>query len=539
MVDIRRLPRAKNSFEDIRRKNQIYVDHTDLIFEFAYLDGPNFLSRPRRFGKSLLVSTLESLFSHGTEYFKGLKIEKLWDKAENGKTYKVIHLDFSALSFENKNELNNQITYVLADCAKRDGINLPDDYKERSAGLNLKTLVESAPSEYVLLIDEYDYPLTHSLGNKELFESYRLYLQGLFGAIKGLTGDMRFIFITGVGRFAKTSVFSQMNNLRDLSLESKFATLLGYTDDDMHQYFEEYVDNAANTLGITKAECYTQIKSHYDGYRFHADNKTMLHNPWSVLNFLYTPEQGFKNFWYETGGAYPTLIAKYVKNIQETPLQTLQKTKCGPQTLSEFYDYFDVTPISLLYQTGYLSVRSEKNELGGESLYLVPPNLEVKSSLIQLYYREVRDNPLDDDIFHDFSSALINNFKKADFEALIKTFSAALNTFGYDDKEAFKTEHYCRDIIYYTLSLSGINAQREAISADGRADIVVELSAKRYVFEFKLAKTKDSEKELLDKAIEQAKDKRYGEILPHKELNRIAVVINAEDKAIAKWRIVD
>lgn len=539
MVDIRRLPRAKNSFEDIRRKNQIYVDHTDLIFEFAYLDGPNFLSRPRRFGKSLLVSTLESLFSHGTEYFKGLKIEKLWDKAENGKTYKVIHLDFSALSFENKNELNNQITYVLADCAKRDGINLPDDYKERSAGLNLKTLVESAPSEYILLIDEYDYPLTHSLGNKELFESYRLYLQGLFGAIKGLTGDMRFIFITGVGRFAKTSVFSQMNNLRDLSLESKFATLLGYTDDDMHQYFEEYVDNAANTLGITKTECYTQIKSHYDGYRFHADNKTMLHNPWSVLNFLYTPEQGFKNFWYETGGAYPTLIAKYVKNIQETPLQTLQKTKCGPQTLSEFYDYFDVTPISLLYQTGYLSVRSEQNELGGESLYLVPPNLEVKSSLIQLYYREVRDNPLDDDIFHDYSSALINNFKKADFEALIKTFSAALNTFGYDDKEAFKTEHYCRDIIYYTLSLSGINAQREAISADGRADIVVELSAKRYVFEFKLAKTKASEKELLDKAIEQAKDKRYGEILPQKDLNRIAVVINAEDKAIAQWRIVD
>ncbi|WP_406017027.1 AAA family ATPase [Succinivibrio sp.] len=539
MVDIRRLPRAQNRFETLRKKNQIYVDHTDLIFEFAYLDGPNFLSRPRRFGKSLLVSTLESLFSHGTEYFKGLKIEKLWDKAENGKTYKVIHLDFSALSFENKNELNNQITYVLADCAKRDGINLPDDYKERSAGLNLKTLVESAPSEYVLLIDEYDYPLTHSLGNKELFESYRLYLQGLFGAIKGLTGDLRFIFITGVGRFAKTSVFSQMNNLRDLSLESKFATLLGYTDDDMHQYFEEYVDNAANTLGITKAECYTQIKSHYDGYRFHADNKTMLHNPWSVLNFLYTPEQGFKNFWYETGGAYPTLIAKYVKNIQETPLQTLQKTKCGPQTLSEFYDYFDVTPISLLYQTGYLSVRSEQNELGGESLYLVPPNLEVKSSLIQLYYREVRDNPLDDDIFHDYSSALINNFKKADFEALIKTFSAALNTFGYDDKEAFKTEHYCRDIIYYTLSLSGINAQREAISADGRADIVVELSAKRYVFEFKLAKTKASEKELLEKAIEQAKDKRYGEILPHKELNRIAVVINAEDKAIAQWRIED
>ena len=169
MVDSTKLPKAKNSFEDIRKKNQIYIDHTDLIYEFAYLDGANFLSRPRRFGKSLLVSTLESLFSHGTEFFKGLKLEKLWNERENGRTYKVIHIDFSSLSFEDKNELNNQIVYVLADTAKRDGVVFPDDYKERSAGLNLKTLVDAAPSEYVLLIDEYDYPLTHSLGNKVLF----------------------------------------------------------------------------------------------------------------------------------------------------------------------------------------------------------------------------------------------------------------------------------------------------------------------------------------------------------------------------------
>ena len=245
MVDIRRLPRANNSFEDIRKKNQIYVDHTDLIYEFAYLDGPNFLSRPRRFGKSLLISTLESLFSHGTEYFKGLKIERLWNEAEKGKTYKVIQLDFSTLSFENKNELDSEINEILFEVAEKNGVTLSDRKEHRSAGLNLKTLVESAPSEYVLLIDEYDCPLTHSLGNKELFESYRQYLQGLFGAIKGVTGDMRFIFITGVGRFAKTSVFSQMNSLRDLSLESKFAPLLGYTDDDMHQYFDEYVEKAS------------------------------------------------------------------------------------------------------------------------------------------------------------------------------------------------------------------------------------------------------------------------------------------------------
>ena len=204
---------------------------------------------------------------------------------------------------------------------------------------------------------------------------------------------------------AKTSVFSQLNNIRDLGLESDFAPLLGYTDEDMHQYFDEYVENAANTLDITKDECYSQIKAHYDGYRFHVDNEITLHNPWSVLNFLTAPKNGFRNFWYETGGAYPTLIATYIKNIKNAPLQTLLKTKCGPNTLSEFYDYFDVTPVSLLYQTGYLSVRAEKNELGGKSLFLVPPNLEVHSSLIQLYYRNVRKNALDDDVFYEFSSA--------------------------------------------------------------------------------------------------------------------------------------
>ncbi|SFK25017.1 AAA family ATPase [Succinivibrio dextrinosolvens] len=537
MVNLERLPTAKNKFEDLRKKNQIYVDHTDLIFEFARFDKPNFLSRPRRFGKSLLISTLESLFSHGTEYFKGLKIEKLWNDKEKGKTYKVIHLDFSSFAYISPVDFDAKICGILEKETKKFNISrtpVTATYKSDSL---LTDIVSDNPGEYVLLIDEYDYPLTHSLEDENQFKEYRSFLQGFFGAIKALSGNMRFIFITGVGRFAKTSIFSQLNNLRDLGLEPEFAPLLGYTEEDMHFYFDEYVENAAMILNISKEECYTQIKSHYDGYRFHADNESLLHNPWSVLNFLSNPKNGFKNFWYETGGAYPTLIASYIKSIKKTPLETLLKTKCGPKTLNEFYDYFDATPLSLLYQTGYLSVRSEDNELGGQSLFLVPPNLEVHSSLVQLYYRNVRKNPLDDDTFFDFSSALINNFEHSNYNALIKTFSAALNTFGYDDKEAFKSEHYCRDIIYFTLVLSGINASREVICAGGRADLVVELTDKRYVFEFKLAKTKSSEKKLLEEAIEQSKDKRYGEILPLKETTRIAVVIGANDKAVSQWKL--
>ena len=539
MVNLERLPAANNSFESLRALNQIYVDHTDLIFEFARYNKPNFLSRPRRFGKSLLVSTLHSLFSHGTEYFKGLKIENLWVEREKGKTYKVIHLDFSSFAYTSPVDFDAKIYDILDKIASNLSISRTNSSGTYKSDALLTDIISSSPSEFVLLIDEYDYPLTHSLDDEKLFNEYRVFIQGFFGAIKSLTGKMRFIFITGVGRFAKTSVFSQLNNLRDLGLESDFSSLLGYTEKDMHQYFDEYVENAANVLNLSKEECYAQIKSHYDGYRFHVENETLLHNPWSVLNFLSAPKNGFKNFWYETGGAYPTLIARYIESIQNTPLAQIQKVKIGDEDLSTFYDFFDVPTVSLLYQTGYLSIMTEENDLGGESLFLVPPNLEVKSALTKLYYVKIRKNAVENNVIKDFSTALINNFDAQNFERMIKTFSAALNTFGYDDHEAFKSEHYCRDIIYFTLTLSGINTQREVISAEGRADLVVELSDKRYVFEFKLAKDKQSEEKLLEEAIEQSKDKRYGEILPLKLLTRIAVVISADDKAVDLWEVVD
>ena len=539
MVDITKLPKAKSGFEELRLSNQIYVDHTDLIYEFAYLEGPNFLSRPRRFGKSRLISTLESLFSHGTKFFKGLKIENLWEEREKGKTYKVIHLDFSSFAFTNPIDFDAKIYDILDKFANNLKITRTKNSGTYKSDSLLTDIISSSPSEFVLLIDEYDYPLTHSLDDEKIFNEYRVFLQGFFGTIKSLTGKMRFIFITGVGRFAKTSVFSQLNNLRDLGLESKFAPLLGYTEPDIHQYFDEYVDNAANILKLSKEECYAQIKSHYDGYRFHVNNDTLLHNPWSVLNFLAFPDDGFKNFWYETGGAYPTLISKYIKSIQNTPLTQIQKVKIGDEELSAFYDFFDVPTVSLLYQTGYLTVRTEENDLGGESLFLVPPNLEVKSALTKLYYVKIRKNAVESNVIKDFSTALVNNFESHNFERMIKTFSAALNTFGYDDKEAFNSEHYCRDIIYFTLTLSGINAQREVISSNGRADLVVELPESRYIFEFKLAKEKKFEEKLLEEAIEQTKDKRYGEILPLKTLTRIAVVISANDKNVALWNVCE
>ncbi|MDY6419979.1 MAG: AAA family ATPase [Succinivibrio dextrinosolvens] len=539
MVDITKLPKAKSGFEELRLSNQIYVDHTDLIYEFAYLEGPNFLSRPRRFGKSLLISTLESLFSNGTKFFKGLKIEKFWEEREKGKTYKVIHLDFSSFAYTSPIDFDAKIYDILDKIANNLNItrtNSSGTYKSDSL---LTDIISSSPSEFVLLIDEYDYPLTHSLDDEKLFNEYRVFLQGFFGTIKSLTGKMRSIFITGVGRFAKTSVFSQLNNLRDLGLEAKFAPLLGYTESDMHQYFDEYVENAASILNLSKEECYAQIKAHYDGYRFHAENETLLHNPWSVLNFLSAPENGFKNFWYETGGSYPTLISKYIKSIQDTPLKTLQKIEIREQELNLFYDYFDVPTVSLLYQTGYLSLRVEYDvELAITMLYLCPPNLEVKSALASLYLIKVRDTPIT--VKEERTAiALKDDFKKLNYENLIKHFNVVLNSFGYDNKVAFTDERNCRDFIDLAMCVAGINSRKEVINSIGMADLVVEMPETRFVFEFKLARTNDSKDKLLEEALEQSKDKRYGEILPIKEIIRVGVVISAEDKAVVLWNVCE
>ena len=537
MANLERLPAANNSFESLRSLDQIYVDHTDLIFEFARFNKANFLTRPRRFGKSLLVSALASLFSHGTEFFKGLKIEKLWEEREKGKTYKVIHLDFSSLTYSDKNEFNAELCKRLKDIIYTQNIKVREILPDDSAGTILFKIVSDNKAQTVLLIDEYDYPLTHSLGDKALFEDYRNYLQGFLGAIKSLTGDLRFIFITGVGRFAKTSVFSQLNNLRDLGLESKFATLLGYTEDDIHQYFDRYVENAAGILNLSKDECYAQIKAHYDGYRFHFDNEIMLHNPWSVLNFLSTPEQGFRNFWNETGGTYPTLIAKYIKSIQDTPLENLKKVRISRDDLDIFYDYFDIPTVSLLYQTGYLSIRPEYDEdLAITRGFLCPPNLEVKSALSKLYLKKVRVTPITEDD-EDTASALVQDFREQNYENLIKHFNVILNSFVFDNKVAFIDERNCRDFIDLAMSVAGINSRKEVINSQGSADLVVEMPKKRFVFEFKLARAKNSEMKLLAEALSQARDNRYGEILPIKEIIRIGVVISAVNKRVSLWKV--
>lgn len=536
MAELAKLPYACTNFESLRNSGMIYVDKTDLIYEIARLKVPYFLTRPRRFGKSLLLSTLESLFSNGTEFFKGLKIEKLW---EDKNTYKVIRLDFSSLTYDDPASFDRGLKEKLLDYVSKYKIPVVRRKDNRSAGETLSMIINSVPTDnIVLLIDEYDHPLTHSLDDKELFSSLRNYLSGFFGAIKSDVGRLRFFFMTGVGKFAKASVFSQLNNLLDISQSAKYAALLGYTEDELHSCFSEYIDNAAKILKVTDEQIYIELKTYYDGYRLTEASTKQVYNPWSCLSFLLHPENGFRNYWYETGGAYPTIIAKYLRSIKETPLESLLSVKITKDDLNTFYDYFDVPTVSLLYQTGYLTIREVYNEIYKmNQLVLSPPNLEVKSALAKLYLMEIRENKISVDDIH-LSEVLRTDFDDHNYSNMQSHFNIILNNFGYDNKVAFADERNCRDFVGLALCVGGLDSRKEVISAKGRADLVVELPDERFVFEFKLSKNESDDEALLDKASIQLKDKSYGELLPIKIIHRIAVIISAEKKEITIFKIL-
>ena len=286
------LPLGRSTFATLRARNEIYVDKTDLIYQLARFDSKIFLARPRRFGKSLLISTLESLFKYGLRDFKGLAIEKLW----NDKTYQVVRLDLSEIKeFSTADEFKLKFHDKLITKFSAAGF----QYKNNDS-LVMTQLSEwlslQEPSCLVVLIDEYDAPLTSCLDDPSLFKIVRSTMSELFLTLKSNEGCLRFFFMTGITKFSNTSIFSAFNNLQDISLYPTYGTLLGYTEEEIRFFFEDYLIRAADRLHLTEQQILEQLRENYDGFSFDMDVSTHVYCPWSVLNFLNYPEMGFQNY---------------------------------------------------------------------------------------------------------------------------------------------------------------------------------------------------------------------------------------------------
>ena len=345
---MKKLPIGLQDFARLREEDYLYVDKTELLYQLATGGVYYFLSRPRRFGKSLLVSTLAELFQGNQALFEGLWIHDRWDWS---KTYPVLDFRFNKSSYKISG-LETFLYEELADRAKTYGIILekssyPAQLEELIIGLSRQH------GQVVVLIDEYDKPILDYLHDVEQAKAHREVLKNFYSVLKPLDPHLRFVLLTGVSKFSRVSIFSELNNLLDLTIYSDYATLLGYTQEELEHYFAERIDQLAPQFG-GRADLLNQIKQWYNGYSW--DAKHFVYNPFSILNFF--AKKSFENFWFETGT--PTFLIKLLNRERQYDLEDVQ---ARPLVFSSF-ELERIQPLALLFQTGYVTIKAvDKNRI--------------------------------------------------------------------------------------------------------------------------------------------------------------------------------
>ena len=545
-ADIDRLPFAMTGFSSIRNSGCLYADKTAKIRLLARIKGaPVFLSRPRRFGKSLLVSTFESLFSRGLQDFKGLAIETGKEKWTD-KTYKTVRLDFSQYANFSCEELSKRFALDLADSFEDTGKNpatdehgnyYPPEYILRRGIRNLPD------KSVVLLIDEYDSPITHHIHDVSERDKIIAVLSGFFATIKSYEPKFRFVFITGITRIAHVSLFSVFNTLKDITCDDDYATLLGITDAELHHYFDPYVRNAAAVLDMSVSDVYEKLKTVYDGFQFSIDAAETVYNPWSVLSFLRDPKKGFLNYWYATSGGTPTILVKYLEDKSNLELFSklnyqVKNAEDGENlvsldTLMSKSDPDKIPMAMLLTQTGYFTLRKDSSEYAR----LVIPNDEVAESLIKLSLDINHLNPAVTTRSKLAKLAALVN--AGDIEGIFSLFNTALTEGISANAKAFNDENSIRDFIYVLLPRNGIIKTRENPNARGFSDLEIRTNEVKLVIEFKRIHNGYPLKTAMKDALDQLKSRHYGETVQNLRLIRAAMVISPEDRNLADFRVLE
>ena len=527
-VSLAKLPLDSICFDDLRENDQIYVDKTKLIAEFAQLKATYFLARPRRFGKSLLIDILADLFSNGLKNFKGLAIENIW----NDKTYNILRINFSSFSIYNAKKIKQLLVDELLEKTGFVGkIEKYDDNGEYvEPGVVLKKFAENIPNRsYVLLIDEYDAPFTHHLDNQNELQEITKIIDNFYYALKECSHKFRLIFITGITRVSHISLFSAFNNLVELTGKKNYADILGITQDELKKYFHRYIERAAKILAMTTDDVYTALKLRYDGFKFAINADQTLYNPWSIINFLLYPEDGFKNYWFDSGGT-PSILVNYLKinknfNIWEYKNRQFTITE---DELSAKSEIINISPKLLLIQAGYFTINSS----GQSYAKLYFPNTEVEESILRLYLSTNNIKVTDETLMSiDKICYYIDNH---DINNIIKLFNLVLNDCVSPKSKFFNDECTLRDLIYAIIpNIQGLLKLKEREYTTGRSDLELITKNVHLVIEFKLTRSNRSAKSSLKEGISQIQSKRYGEIyFQDKKLFKIVLVASHREKRI-------
>lgn len=516
MQQLKNLPIGIQNFESLIIDDYLYVDKTAIMHRMANTGRYYFLSRPRRFGKSMMLSTLKAYFQGKKDLFKGLAVERLEQKWT---AYPVLHLDLNTAKYTDKEALYQRLDSSLAEWERLYGRSgNTDDLGLRFEGI-IRRASEMTGQRVVILVDEYDKPMLQAIDNIGLQDEYRATLKGFYGALKSMDEYIRFAFLTGVTKFGKVSVFSDLNNLRDISLDNQHYDICGISEKELHDYFDDYVAVLAESQEMTKDEAYARLKRCYDGYHFSAKSEGM-YNPFSVLNALTSCD--FGSYWFETGT--PTYLVELLKKYDYN-LEQMANKEVDADVLNSI-DSTSKDPIPVIFQSGYLTIKGYDREFGMYRLGF--PNEEVKEGFVKYlmpYYTSV---PKTDtgmsvrDLTQDLRSGNIDGFM------------TRLNAiFANTPYELIRNlENHYQNVMYIVSTLCGIYTRAEYHTSHGRIDMTMETSKYVYIWEFKFDK---SAREALD----QIDEKRYADPFKAggKKIFCIGVNFNHETRCIDKYLV--
>ena len=527
------------SFKKFYLNDQIYVDKTEYIYNLINNEARVFISRPRRFGKSLTLDTIATLFETGVEpYFKGTWIYDKWTEP----TYPVFRLSFLNLDNSSMDLFKKQLNSKITEFANKISVKgYVEKTEPEDSILSLLEKLEEETRQIVILIDEYDYQLTSNINNDELYKQFQQKIKRIYANIKDKFA-IKFLGITGVTRLKDVAIFSVGSDIRDITNSSAYSQMIGFTRDEIKKFYIDYLKLAAsyeNNCNVDEVTD-TQIESlldrlaqNYDGYCFDEDYEKKVFSTWSVNTFLQSvvdkKKVQFGEYWYDNGGL-PSILVNYLKTHELNAFEYLNKEKSVTIPVNDFLNPTSLTTINqnvLMCQTGYLTLRSALTS-GDLTVDLGIPNGEIYKALNRLlainFYKEG---------IYALAKGVRDLLDAGDIEDIIDRFNSVINSVSYDHFP-INSEAAVQNYLYLFLIGAGIETTTESHSSKGRADLIIETKNRRLVFELKYAEDETVAKTMLSEAVEQIKSRDYGNTEPKKaELLRIAAVFNADPKVRA------
>ena len=511
---LKNLPIGIQDFEKLRKENYLYVDKTALMHRLVSTGSYYFLSRPRRFGKSLLISTLKAYFLGKKDLFEGLAVEQLEQKWT---VHPVLHLDLNTAKYKEPGKLNMVLNNALSQWEEIYGARPNEaDFGMRFEGI-IQRAYDKTGELVVVLVDEYDKPLLETIGDEALQDDYRSTLKSFYGALKSKDGCIKFAMLTGVTKFGKVSVFSDLNNLNDISLDNDYYNICGISEEELKGVFEPYVNRLAEARKMTQSEAYSELKRNYDGYHF-TEEAPGMYNPFSLLNALH--KRSFGSYWFETGT--PSYLVELLKR-HDFKLDELKGDEVTSNVLSAI-DASSTNPIPVIFQSGYLTISGYDEEFKLYSLDF--PNEEVREGFmlyLMPYYTSVSENKTGFQI-----RSFVREVKSGDITAFMTRLESFFANTPYDLIK--DTENHYQNVLFILCNLCGLYTKAEFHTSNGRVDMTIETPDYVYIFEFKYNGT-------AEEAMSQIKEKNYAQpfLASGKKIALIGANFSGETRNIEKY----